>query len=67
MTFILVNKDVPDNVIMGVPARVIGDFEGFIKKRIKEGSIDGDSYTPDGEVIHEDYEKNCWNRFYEAR
>lgn len=64
----LINKDVPDNVIMGgVPARVIGDFEGFIKKRINESSLDGDNNTPDGEVIHEDYEKNCWNRFYEAR
>lgn len=51
----------------GVPARVIGDFEGFIKKRINESSIDGDSYTPDGEVISNNLESKLWHVFSQSK
>lgn len=33
----LLNKDVPDNVVVaGVPAKVIGNFEAFARKRMDE-------------------------------
>ena len=51
----------------GVPARVIGDFDSFVNKRVLESSQCEGSMKPQGEMISASFEKNCWNEFYKMR
>lgn len=60
----LVNKDIRDNsVVAGVPAKVVGSFEEFVKRKL---SVE----TPKGlKVINQtvpvDYANYLWNEFQE--
>lgn len=64
----LVNKDVPNNsVVGGIPARVIGDYDSFIKKRIIETGNSDDSLSPNNEDINCELERHYWNLFYKKR
>ena len=65
----LINKDVPNNSIMGgVPAKVIGRFEDFMNKRILDNRQFNDSdLNPDGETVSKELEEICWRYFYNTR
>jgi len=61
----IVNRDIPDNsVAAGVPARVIGSFEDFVRKQLKE-----DSYplelSPKKEAIKQELADLLWKKFDE--
>ncbi len=61
----IVNRDIPDNsVVAGVPAKVIGSFEDFVRKQLKE-----DSYplelSPKKEVIKQELVDLLWQKFDE--
>ncbi len=63
----LVNKDVPScSVVAGVPARVIGDFNDFIQKRLKEESYPSD-LAPRGESISDELAAILWKQFAKKR
>lgn len=57
----LVNKDILDNSIAaGVLAKVIGDFNSFVNKRIQEPkNIQG----PKGEEISKELQDKLWDAF----
>lgn len=63
----LVNKDIPDNcVAAGVPAKVIGSFEDFVKKRI--GTISyPDALAPRREEISAELSDMLWDEFEKSR
>lgn len=61
----IVNRDIPDNSIAaGVPARIIGTFEDFVRKQIEE-----DSYplelSPKKETIKTELVDLLWSKFEE--
>lgn len=59
----LVNKDIPDNsVVGGVPAKIIGSFDDFVIKRYLESSYPA-KLKPKGENISDELIKWCWNKF----
>lgn len=61
----LVNKDVSDNVVVGgVPARVIGDFDSFVNRRITETN---ETEQPIGEYISLSLQSTMWDSFSKAR
>ena len=63
----LVVKDIPDNsVVAGIPARVIGSFDDFLKKRREEKTFPPE-LAPTGEGISPALEKLLWERFEEER
>ena len=62
----LVNKDIPDNTIAaGCPAKVIGTFDDFMKKREKE--IYPESIKPTGHRLSLELEAFCWRAMKESR
>ena len=63
-----INKDVPDNsVVGGVPARVIGDFDSFVSKRIQGSRDSANGLHPHKEEIGEDLQAQLWDAFYKKR
>lgn len=62
----LVNKDVPDNSIVGgVPARVIGTFDAFVEKR-REWHMEHSADNVRQHITAE-CEKEVWKLFYRER
>ena len=60
----LVNKDVPDNsVVGGIPAKVIGSFDDFLQKRKKEESFPNE-FCVSGEAVSAAFAKWLWSKFY---
>ena len=63
----LVNKDIPDNsVVAGIPAKVIGSFEDFCRKRESEDQIPKGMNIAN-EKLSPELADWCWKRFYEQR
>lgn len=60
----LVNKDIPDNcVAAGVPAKVIGSIEDFMKKRSQEGAFPDGMKPVLGRCVPDDLAQYCWEQF----
>jgi len=58
----VVNKNIPDNsVVVGVPAKVIGTFDDFQKKRATIVSYP-DELKPKGHSLTKELEKWFWNK-----
>ena len=58
-----VTKDIPDNsVVVGVPARVIGTFDDYVKKYMNEKQYP-DEYSPKGQVVSAELAKYMWEKF----
>lgn len=63
----LVNKDIPDNsVVGGVPAKVIGSFDEFLRKRLSE-KLYPDEFRVSGEAVDEGFAEFLWDKFYQER
>ena len=63
----IVTKDIPDNsVAAGSPARVIGSFEDYLKKRDSE-EMYPDDLTPRRQEIKDELADWCWKKFKEER
>lgn len=61
----IVTKDIPDNsIVAGIPARVIGDFDTFVKKRCNDEKYAVNNAT--GKIDSNDLE-TVWAQFYECR
>ena len=61
----LITKDVPDNVVVGgIPAKTIGSFEDYLKKRARSTQND---VKPVTECITTDIEKEMWEQFHLSR
>lgn len=59
----VVTKDIPDNsVVAGVPARVIGSFDDFVKKALNSDRYP-DELKPKGQVISAELAKFLWEKF----
>ena len=59
----LVNKDIPDNcVVGGVPARVLGTFDDFLKKRMEEKTYP-DELSAAGEAVDRCLADWLWAEF----
>lgn len=59
----VVTHDIPDNsVVAGVPARVVGTFDDYVKKY-----IEGDTYPkelkPKGQTVSPELAKFMWDDF----
>lgn len=64
----LINKDIPDNaVVAGCPARIIGNFNDFVTKRIGEAQQYPIELSPKKEVISEELEDILWKNFENCR
>ena len=62
-----ITKDIPDNsIVAGSPARVIGRFEDYLKKREAEESYPKELRPKNQEVSHTLAEW-CWQRFKKKR
>lgn len=63
----VVTKDIPDNSVCGgVPARVIGSFDGYVERRIsQEEGMQRDNFST--EHITQDAIEAEWMKFYEGR
>lgn len=63
----LVNRDIPDNsVVVGVPAKVIGSFDDFVKKR-QNMSIFPDELKPKNRTCSNKLADFMWQKFHEKR
>lgn len=61
----IVTKDIPDNSIaVGVPAKVIGSFEDFVKKRKKNKNIYQERINPKNQIVCKELEDILWQNFY---
>lgn len=59
----VVNRDIPDNcVAAGIPARIIGTFEEFVKKQILENNYPNE-LAPKRESISIELADILWERF----
>ncbi len=59
----IVNRDIPDNSIAaGIPAKVIGSFEDFVKKRCGEETYPAE-LTPHNEQISQELADIIWKKF----
>ena len=59
----LVNKDIPDNsVACGVPARVVGTFDDFVKK-YRAGTAYPDALAPVAHYVTKELEEWLWADF----
>lgn len=62
----LVNKDIQDNsVVAGVPAKVVGSFDDFVEKRLKENIPD--IYRSKGQRVSKEAADYYWKVFYTER
>ena len=63
----VVTKDIPDHsVAVGCPAKVIGTFEDYLKKRGSEDTYP-DQWTPRNQEISDELADWCWNQFHGKR
>lgn len=63
----IITKDIPDNsVAAGSPARVIGSFDDYLKKRDYE-EVYPENLTPRRQEIQEELADWCWERFNKKR
>ena len=63
----IVNRDIPDNsVAAGVPARVIGSFEDFVRRRAEETPYPA-HLKPRGESVGKELSEFMWRQFEESR
>lgn len=63
----VVNKDVPDNsIVAGVPARVIGTFDSYIKKRVSR-NLYPHNMKPVMEKCSDELVQWCWQDFWKYR
>ena len=61
----VVTHDIPDNsVVAGVPARVIGSFDDYVEKRMKEAPYP-DRLKPRGQTVSPELAELLWKRFDE--
>lgn len=61
----LVNRDVPDgSVVAGVPAKVVGNFEDFVRKRLTEKQY---GFKVTGQVVTKSQEEYFWSEFEKLR
>lgn len=65
----MVTRDIPDNsVAAGVPAKVIGKFEDFVKKRQNDGSgYEGHPYPLRGISVSDETAEFFWKKFEKDR
>ena len=60
----LINKDIPDNtVVAGVPGRIIGTFDDFIKKKEATEQNSNRRNHIGGNDITRDYQELLWDNF----
>ncbi len=63
----VVTKDIPDgSIAVGVPAKVISDFDSYVSKRMEEETYSREIRPCNQEVCPE-LEAWCWKRFEEKR
>lgn len=63
----VVNKDISDNsVAVGIPARVIGTFDEFVRKRMVANTYP-DDLTPVNHEMMKRLEDWCWDDFHAKR
>lgn len=63
----VVTKDIPDNsVAVGVPARVISDFDTYVQKRMVEDTFPP-ALAPQKQTVSKELEQWCWQKFEEQR
>lgn len=63
----LINKDIPDNsIVAGTPAKLIGDFDEYVKKRIMQSGYP-DNLRPKNEEIKQELSDFLWQEFYNER
>ena len=63
----IVTKDIPDNSIAaGVPAKVIGSFDDYVRRRDEEERYDP-AMAPRRQEITPELAAWCWERFEEQR
>lgn len=63
----IVTKDIPDNSIAaGSPAKVIGSFDDYLKKRETEESYPKE-FRPVNQEVSSELAEWCWKRFKEKR
>ncbi len=63
----VVNRDIPDNcVAAGIPARVVGTFDEFVKKHIKETTYSAE-FAPSHENVCKELAEIAWSEFYKKR
>ena len=59
----VVTNDIPDNsVVAGVPARVIGAFDDYVEKRLKEEKYPKE-LTPRKQMVSPELAKLMWEKF----
>lgn len=63
----VVNHDIPNNsVAAGIPAKVIGTFEDFVKKHIQQTDYPSE-YAPSHETVPDELSRIMWEKFNETR
>lgn len=63
----VVTKDIPDNsVVAGVPAKVIGTFDDYVKKYTSE-EVYPKELKPRGQTVSTELAKLMWERFDKKR
>lgn len=61
----IVTKDIPDNsVVVGIPAKVVGTFDDYLKKCMSEKQYP-DELKPRGQIVSEELAEYMWEKFDE--
>lgn len=63
----LVNRDIPDGVVVGgIPAKILCSFDDFLQRRNSEASYPKELRSK-GEEISDELVDWCWNKFNKDR